>query len=185
VRAFLHLLPDPRREWGHALLAEKEETGGRFDRMRWILGGGRLLGWSWLDRITKGRLMRTVLATLSAINIVFGLLLIALFSFTDGSPLMGLFLAVGLIVQGGYTLWYMSDRSASGEPWTSRVLLTGETIALVIGGGGFTIAVINNINPANGDSEYGPMAVGGLIAAQAVAALYLFVVRGEAKTTTS
>lgn len=185
MRVLLYLLPDSHREWGQALLAEKEETGGRLARVRWILGGGRLLVWSWLDWITKGRLMRTVLATLSVINLVFGLLLIALFSFTEDNPPLLLILAIGLIAQGGYTLWHMSGRSASGEPWTSRILLTGETIALVIGGGGFTIAVINNINPTNGDYEYGPIAVSGLIAAQAVAALYIFAVRGGAKITTS
>ena len=121
--------------------------------------------------------MQTVLATLCVINTVFGLFLVALFLFTQGSPILVLFLAVGLITQGGYTLWYMRVRSRSDEPWSSRILLTGETIALLIGVGGFTIAVMNNINPVNGDYEYGPIAVSGLIAAQAAAALYVYAIR--------
>ena len=184
MKAFLHLLPGSHREWGQALLAEKEEMDGRSERVRWILGGGRLMVWSWLDWITKGRIMRTVLATLSVINIVFGLFLMALFLSTEDNPPLVLFLAVGLITQGGYTLWHMSRRSGSSEPWSSRVLLTGETIALLIGVGGFTIAVINNINPANGDYEYGPIAVGGLIVAQAFAALLVYANLGVRHTAT-
>ncbi|MEE8407865.1 MAG: hypothetical protein V3S32_12055 [Acidimicrobiia bacterium] len=184
MKAFLHLLPDSHREWGQALLAEKEEPDGRSERLRWILGGGRLIVWSWLDWITKGRVMRIVLATLSVINIVSGLFLMALFLSTEGNPLLVLFLAVGLITQGGYTLWYMGRRSGSSEPWSCRVLLTGETIALLVGVGGITIAVINNINPANGDYEYGPIAVGGLIAAQAFAALLVYANIGVGHTPT-
>jgi hypothetical protein len=120
--------------------------------------------------------MRTVLATLSVINIVFGLFLMALFLVTEDNHLPVLVLAVGLVIQGGYTVWYQSGRSGRRKPWSSRALLTGETVALLIGVGGFTIAVISNINPANADYEYGPIAVSGLIAAQAAAALYFYAI---------
>jgi hypothetical protein len=160
------------------------ETDTSSEKVRWILGGGHLIAWSWLDWMTKGDIMRTVLATLSVINVAFGLFVGALFFLTESNPIVVLLLAVGLTTQGGYTLWYMSRRSGSSEPWSSRVLLTGETIALLIGVGGFTIAVINNINPANGDYEYGPIAVVGLIAAQAFAALLISADTGVRHTPT-
>ena len=60
------LVPRSRREWGEALLAESEHT----DRsIRWMIGGLRLIVWSWFDWIFGGNLMKTVVATLSTINV--------------------------------------------------------------------------------------------------------------------
>ena len=169
------LVPRSRREWGEALLAESEHT----DRsIRWMIGGLRLILWSWFDWIFGGNLMKTVVATLSTINVAMGLFLMGLSVFAQDIPLIVPMLAVGLTIQGGYTLWFIARRAKGLEPSSLRVLLVGQTLAALVGGYGFVITAVNNLlrPPPGADPEYGPIAVGALIAAQAVATLYLYVV---------
>ena len=118
--------------------------------------------------------MKTVLATLSTINGAMGLFLIGLYVLTDSHPPIVMILALGLIIQGGYTLAHLSGRLQRFEPWSGRALLVGETVALVAGGLTFVASGLRNVAPPNGDYEYGPFVVGALIATQALAALVVY-----------
>lgn len=124
--------------------------------------------------------MKTVLVTLSVMNMLMGLILVGLFAFTDNNPVVVLILALGLLIQGGFTLAYMSGRLRRAEPWPTHALLAGSTLALLVGAGGLLFSVIKQLSFDNTDPEYGPMAVAGLITAHAVATLYLYAVRGGA-----
>ena len=129
--------------------------------------------------------MRTILATLSLINMAMGALLLGLLLVTDGTPVpVVLALALGMLIQGSYTLAYIFDRLEQFEPWALRALLVGQTVALVVGVMGFASSALYNINPPTGDYEYGPLTVSALIALQALATLGAYAVRERPRTST-
>ena len=122
--------------------------------------------------------MRTVVATTSIINVGFGVFVTGLFILTDNNPWVVLAIGLGLIVQGGYTLAYMSGRLGA-EPWATRGVLAGQTVAMTVGLGAGVIGVIETLTlDTTGHPEYGPMAAAGLITLQAVSALYVYGIRG-------
>jgi hypothetical protein len=86
-------------------------------------------------------------------------------------------LALGLLIQAGYTLAYVAGRLERFEPWALRALLAGQTVAFVVGAVGFASSAVYNIDPPAGDYEYGPLTVGALIALQAAVTLWMFAVR--------
>ena len=86
-------------------------------------------------------------------------------------------LAAGLIFQAGYTQMYVGGLLDAREPWSLRALLAGQTFALLVGLLGFGSSALYNINPPQGDHEYGPLAVGMLIAFHAAVALWIFASR--------
>lgn len=129
--------------------------------------------------------MKTVVVTASIVNAMFGMFVVGLFLFTSDNPGLVLVLGLSLIAQGGYTLWYISKRNDSTETWATKLLLGGQTVALLVGLGGFSVSTISQLTMNVDHPEYGPMAVAGLIAFQATATLYLFAVRGGAVRITS
>lgn len=173
-RVLYVLMPTRSRDWGQGLLAEMEEIDDAGESTRWLLGAGQVVVRSWYKAILGGDLMKTVLATLSTINGAMGLFLAGLYVLTDSHVPMVMILALGLIIQGGYTLAHLSGRLQRFEPWSLRALLVGETVALVAGGLAFVASGLRNVAPPNGDYEYGPFVVGALIAAQALAALVVY-----------
>jgi len=122
--------------------------------------------------------MRTVLATLSGLNIVVGVLLGIMFVQADGVPPVVLAIALGLVTQGVYTLVYEAGSLHRLEPWSGRLLLVGQTVALVVGTIGFTASAVTNVNPKGGDYEFAPLAVGMLIAFHAGVALWMYALGG-------
>jgi hypothetical protein len=121
--------------------------------------------------------MKTILATLSVINVLMGLMLLGLMFVAEDTPLMVvLALAIGMLAQGGYTLAYLAGVLGGFEPWSRRVLLGGQTVALVVGLSGFASSALYNLNPPGGDYEYGPLTVGALIALQGAATLWIYAV---------
>lgn len=184
MKFLVSLLPRSRREWGRALLAESEHAE---KPAIWRLGGIRLVGWSWFDWMIGGNLMKTVVTALSIVNIVLGGFLVGIFVSTGSDHAVVLLLGIGLMIQGGFTIWYLTGPRK--QPWATHALLAGQTVAFLVGVGGFVISVLNNINPTGGDYEYGPIAVGGMIAVHAATTLYLYAIRnvepsGEAPTAT-
>ena len=123
--------------------------------------------------------MKTVLGTLSMINLVMGAALLGLAAFTTDMPPLVTALGLGLLIQAGYTLAYMAGRLDRFQPWSLRALLAGQTVSLLVGFFGFVSSALYNVNPPNGDYEYGPLTVGVLIAFHAAAALWIFVPRDE------
>ena len=181
-RLVIRLLPSSRRSWGDAFLAEMDEMTSARTALRWLIGGSRFVVRGWLESMTGGDIVKTVLATLSVIGGVLGLFLIGLFGFTEGNPLLVLALGLGLVIQGVYTLAYMTGRLETFEPWSLRALLAGQTIALLTGLLGFVSSALYNINPPEGDYEYGPLTVGAVITVQAVTALWVYALRNRAES---
>jgi hypothetical protein len=161
----LPLLPEEERDWGEAYVTEFGTGGGLL----------RVLVTAWELRLKKGDMVRTVVATTSIVNILFGLIAAGLFVWTESPPLV-LLLGLGLLLQGGYTLWHVVGHVRRSS-WSTHLLIAGQTVALLIGVGAFAIVLVNNLDPPAGDREYGPMAAAGVIAAQAAAALYMYAIR--------
>jgi hypothetical protein len=161
----LRLLPNDEREWGEAYLAEFGTGPGLL----------RVVVTAWGIQLKKGDTVKTVVATTSIVNILFGLFTIGLFLWTDSPPIV-IFLGLGLLLQGGYTLWHLTGPNRR-PPWSTHLLLAGQTVALLIGVGALAIVVVNNLDPVGVDREYGPLAASGVITAQAAATLYLYAIR--------
>lgn len=162
----LRLFPREKREWGEAFLAEF----GDEKRL------GRLIVQAWLLKLENGDHMKAVVATTSIVNILFGLFMTSLFLYDGPNPPLVVITAACLIVQGGYTLWFMAGRAGDLQPWASLLLLSGQTLALLVGVGGLIVSMVQNTG-ASVDPEYGPIAVAGLVTAQAAATLYLYALK--------
>lgn len=177
------LLPLSQREWGRALVAELDEIDSAPSAVRWLLGGTRVVIQGWMAATRGETVMKTMLVTLSIINALAGVALLGLILFSEDVPSVVAGLGIGLLIQSGYTLAYMSGHLRAFEPWSLRALVAGQTVGLMVGVLGFVSSALYNIAPANGDHEYGPLTVGALIAFQAVVALWIYAVptRSEAR----
>jgi hypothetical protein len=163
------MFPRDKREWGEAYLSEFG------DKARL----GKLIVYSWYTTIKGGDLVKTVVTTTSVVNLVFGMFMVGLYALAGPNPPLLAVAALCLIAQSGYTIWFMYTRTASQlEPWPRWMLLTGQTLALLVGVGGFVGTTIQTARIA-ADPEYGPIALSGLIAAQAAATVYLYAIRGD------
>ena len=121
--------------------------------------------------------MKTVLATLSLITGSIGVFLLVMFLVASAPPAVVFALGIGMLIQAGYTLAYLSGRLAGFEPWAQRLLIAGQTMALLVGSFGFLSSILYNVAPPGGDYEYGPLTVGALIAIQAATALWMHAFR--------
>jgi hypothetical protein len=165
----LSLFPRYKREWGEAYLVEFG------DRARL----GKLIIYSWYSTIKGGDIVKTVVTTTSVVNLMFGVSMVGLYALAGPNPPFVAVTALCLMAQGGYTLWFIYGRTPSRfEPWPRRVLLSGETLALLVGVGGFVGATLQTAQAAV-DPEYAPIALTGLFTAQAVATVYLYAIRGD------
>jgi hypothetical protein len=176
------LIPPPRDEWIRAHQAELEQIEGRWQRRRWAVGVIPLAGVALAAQLRSdprsfqgGTLMKTIVATLSVLNVAAGIGLAVLVLVMEGTPSAVLALSAVLVVQGAYTLTFLAGSLEAG--WAQALELVGSTLALVVGGIASVAAVVNNIDPVNGDPEYGPMAVAMLVAAHGLASLIAFVPR--------
>ena len=176
------LLPISQRDWPRAWVAEFEEIESISAAFRWLLGGGGVVVGGWIEAISGETIMKTVLGTLSIINVLMGAGLLGLFTLGEGVPAVVALLGVGLFIQAGYTLTYMTRSLRILEPWSLRAPLVGQTAALVVGLLGFATSALYNIDPPGGDHEYGPLTVGMLIALQAGVALWIFGVDRHSKS---
>ncbi|MFL5555658.1 MAG: hypothetical protein ACJ78D_07670 [Gemmatimonadaceae bacterium] len=91
-------------------------------------------------------------------------------------PIIVLFIAGSLLIQGGYTiLWLRGDLDGWGDLSTGA-LFAGEGLAACVGLGGLIEAIIHNMNTA--DLEMAPVLAGLLMLLQAgLALIYLLVTR--------
>ena len=167
IRSSSKLFPRSKREWAEAAIAESELMDHGAPRL------GRLLVYAWYLAL-KGAAMTTVLATLSTMCVLAGLALGTWGLIELQARVIPLF-GVGLIVQGGFTLWIlMVDPEAAR--WR-RLLVAGQTVALVVGIAGLIANTVGSL--VSGDPEYGPMLITVLIFAQAGVTLYVYALRGD------
>lgn len=122
--------------------------------------------------------MSTVVATASIVNVAMGSFLVGIYLWaTADNPVLMLVIGACLVAQGGFTIWYMS-RTSNRSLLSTRILLSGETLAVLVGTGGLVGSIIQNTGITL-DPEYGPVAVSGLIAFQAAVTLYTFAVHTD------
>jgi hypothetical protein len=125
--------------------------------------------------------LRIALILTSIANIAAGLGLGGLwFKFRNdaGMPIVVLFIALSLIVQGGYTLGHLRGIWKGWVLPSFSLFVTGETAAALVGGVAILQGVIYNLNPTNGDYEWGPLMAATLLTTQATLGL-IFTARGN------
>jgi hypothetical protein len=180
-RILFAVLPFPRNEWIRAHHAELEYVEGRWQQRRWALGLVLLTGSALTSQLRHdastflgGVLMKTLVATLSILNFVAGVSLLALYIIETSPPLVVLALSGALLIQSGFTMALLLGAFGPHQDTGRHLQLSGSSLALIVGAAGFVIGFLANINPANNDPEYGPMTIALLIAAHGMASLLAF-----------
>lgn len=119
-------------------------------------------------------MLRIALILTSIANIAAGLGLGALwFRFRNdpGMPVVVLFIGLTLLVQGGFTLGHLRGIWKGWGLPSFSLFVTGECAAALVGGVAILQGVIYNLNPTNGDYEWGPLMAATLLTTQATIGL--------------
>lgn len=122
-------------------------------------------------------MVRIALIFASATNIAAGLGLGALwfkFRHDPGMPIVVLFVALSLFIQGVFTLGHLRGL---WKQWT--LFVAGESAAALVGAVAILQGVIYNLQPTNGDYEFGPLMAATLITTQATIGLIFAARSGE------
>ncbi|MFL5566771.1 MAG: hypothetical protein ACJ79B_03715 [Gemmatimonadaceae bacterium] len=119
-------------------------------------------------------MVRLSLVLASLVNIAAGIGLGFLwfnFRHDEGMPIIVLLVALSLFVQGGFTIGHLNGLwQRSGLP-SFPLFLTGEAAAALIGGIAILQGVLYNLQPVNGDYEFGPLLAATLMSTQATIGL--------------
>jgi hypothetical protein len=95
-----------------------------------------------------------------------------------GMPIVVLFIALSLLVQGGYTLGHLRGIWKGWGLPSFSLFVTGESAVALVGGVAILRGVIYNLNPTNGDYEWGPLMAATLLTTQATLGL-IFTARSN------
>jgi hypothetical protein len=120
--------------------------------------------------------VRLALILASIANIAAGLGLAGLwlkFRHDSGMPLVVLFVALSLVIQGGFTLGHLRGVWKQWRLPSFSLFVAGESAAALVGGLAILQGVIYNLNPTNGDYEFGPLMAATLMTTQATIGLIL------------
>ena len=96
------------------------------------------------------------------------------FRHDSGMPIVVLFVALSLFIQGGFTLGHVRGL---WRQW--NLFVAGEGAAALIGAVAILQGVIYNLRPINGDYEFGPMTAATLMTIQATIGLIFAARSGE------
>lgn len=155
------LFPPSHRDWGEAYEADSESKSGL----------SRVLAYAWLLAIQRNPVGAVVVAT-SLATAIAGTYLGWLALVNGRPPVVALF-ASALILQGSYTLLYMTGRLSPLEPLPTSILFTGQSAALLVAVTGFGTTAFDYIRWLE-QALIGPTTARFLVATQAVATLYYF-----------
>jgi len=126
-------------------------------------------------------MLRPSLILSSLANIAAGLGLATLWyqsRHDPGMPLIVLFVALALLVQGAFTLGHVEGLWKRWRIPSFQLFVTGEAGAALIGGVAILQGVLYNLRPVNGDYEFGPMLAATLMTTQAAIGL-VFAARSD------
>ena len=126
---------------------------------------------------TERTLLRIALILASIANIAAGVGLGGLwfkFRHDEGMPIIVLFIALSLFIQGAFTLGQLRGL---WRQW--NLFVAGEGAAALVGGLAIIHGVIYNLNPTNGDYEWGPLMAATLMTTQATLGLIFAARSGE------
>lgn len=127
-------------------------------------------------------MLRLALILASIANIAAGLGLGGIwFKFRDdpGMPIIVLFIAFALFAQGGFTLGHLRGLWKQWNLPSFPLFVAGEGAAALVGGLAILQGVIYNLNPTNGDYEWGPLMAATLVTTQATLGLIFAARSGE------
>lgn len=122
-------------------------------------------------------MLRIALILASIANVVAGLGLSGLwfkFRHDPGMPIVVLFVALSLFIQGGFTLGHVRGL---WRQWS--LFVAGEGAAALVGAVAILQGVIYNLHPTNGDYEFGPLMAATLMTTQATIGLIFAAQSGE------
>lgn len=128
--------------------------------------------------------MKIAISALSIVNIGAGLGLLVLYGSESHPHRSVLVLSIVLLVQGSYTVVFLSGSLRSHHEVARHLQLGGSTLALVAGAVGFVSGFLANIDPVNADPEYGPMTISLLIAVHGLTSLVVFLPLRTVETRT-
>lgn len=132
-------------------------------------------------------MLRTVLFVTSVANMAAGLGLAGLyfrFSGEGGVPFVVLLVALSLLLQGGFTIGYLRGLWSSLWDNAAALFVAGEWAAALVGAFGTLQGILYNLNPRNGDFEFGPLMAAFLIGTHAAVGL-LYAARTEPRAARS
>jgi hypothetical protein len=127
-------------------------------------------------------MLRIALILASIANVAAGLALGGLwfkFRHDPGMPIVVLFVALSLFVQGGFTLGHVRGLWKRWGLPSFSLFVAGEGAAALVGAVAILQGVIYNLHPTNGDYEFGPLTAATLMTTQATIGLIFAARSGE------
>lgn len=118
-------------------------------------------------------MLKTSLYFLSLVNTAFGLFLIGAYFFYPGGgiPVVAGLTGLALLIQGVYTMVYITGFMERWEQRAMQLFVSGETASILAGGLAAVQGFLYNLHPRNGDYEFLPMGLGVFMAVQAIVGL--------------
>jgi hypothetical protein len=92
-------------------------------------------------------------------------------------PIIVLAIGGSLLIQGGYTIFYLRGDLARWGDLATGALFAGESLSAVVGAGGMIQGILHNIN--NADMEMAPVLAGLLMLVQALLALLYLLITNQ------
>ena len=132
-------------------------------------------------------MLRITLILASIANLAAGLGLAGLwfkFRHDPGMPIVVLFVALSLVIQGGFTLGHIRGLWKQWGLPSFTLFVAGESAAALVGGVAILQGVLYNLHPINGDFEFGPLMAATLMTTQATLGL-VFAARSKEFSVTS
>lgn len=127
-------------------------------------------------------MLRAALLVMSLANSATGIALASLYfrlRANEGMPLLVLFVALSLLVQGGFTLGYLAGLWRRWQSPSAQLFVIGEFAALLVGSVTTLQGILYNVHPTNGDYEFGPLMASAFMTVQAVLGLLYMIRSGE------
>ena len=119
-------------------------------------------------------MLRFVLTVASLANAAGGAALAAIwfrYRHDDGMPIVVLFVALSLVIQGTYTLGHLRGLWKGLKIPSFQLFVVGESAAALVGGVAILQGALYNLHPVNGDYEFGPLLAATLMTTQATLGL--------------
>lgn len=119
-------------------------------------------------------MIRLALGVASLANAAAGLALAGMwyrFRHDEGMPIIVLFVALSLLVQGAFTIGELRGLWKRWGSISFQLFVTGEAAAALVGGVAILQGVLYNLHPINGDYEFGPLLAATLMTTQATIGL--------------
>jgi hypothetical protein len=123
--------------------------------------------------LNEDQMLKTALYFLSLVNAAFGLFLIGAYFFYPGGgiPVVAGLTGLALLIQGIYTMVYITGSLERWHERAAQLFVSGETASILAGGLAAVQGFLYNLHPRNGDYEFLPMGLGVFMAVQAIVGL--------------